>query len=346
MVKFNRTITSFGGTILLSLVLWTSGSQEGKPGWRKLVFEKVTLLPLTPIPRGPTWRETLREGRQPVPGGPAMAIVRGQSVYVVDDVKRKLLECSMKGEVLKELTLPKDAPKSLSGVLSICSNLLWVGFEGFPYAFAVDIENWNVVEERRWKGKGVVAGLFSMPDRTLYAIMPAKVDRGHVIWQLIKITPEGKQKEQIVEGWRPAFVDTEGVIYWVNCPKQLLSDLMIARGKFELEPKMMAKIHGQRLKEAYKVYSSGWAYGVPIVGITRDGVLARGDFISKEWMSWLLLHFSWDGRIEIIGEEPTFMRPIRSLDLPDWWICEGKIYGIMREHVGENSRFWLVRLKL
>jgi hypothetical protein len=174
--------------------------------------------------------------------------------------------------------------------------------------------------------------------------MPAKVIRGREpIWQLIKITPDGKQQSQILEEWRPSFVDMDRNIYWVNIPppKSLPSELKIAYGGFGDKPKEIATIH----KQQFGAYIAGWVFSGPVVGVNKEGILARGDFWSRHWLAWLLLQFDQDGRFKVIGEEPIFARPIRSLDLPAWWMCDGEIYGIMREDVGEISKFWLVRLK-
>lgn len=343
--KLNRTIYIVSGIILTGLLLLAVAEQRDIFGIRDLEFERVTLLPLSPVPRGPTGSEFMRGTYEIKAGGPVMAIVYKQKIYVVDDVKRKLLECSMNGKILRELAFPKDAPKSLSGVLNLCLDLLWVGFEYSPYTFAVDLDSWCVVEERRWKGKGVVAGLFAMPDRTIYVIMPEKVLDYDIVWQLIKISSEGNQQSQVIEGWQPTFVDEEENIYWVNRPDPRKSsplEIKIAYNRFGKELKLIGKIHGNQ----FKAYSAYWAFNGPIVGITKDGILCRGGFTAINWMADLFLHFSFSGKVVIIGKEPIFKHPIRSLDLPGWWMCDGRIYSIMREDIGEYARFWLIRLKL
>lgn len=318
--------------------------------WPKLEAEKVTLLPLSPVPRPPTIKEEMHGTRGWTPGGPAMAVVRQQRIYVVDDVKQKLLECSMEGQVLRRLPFPKSAPKSLSGAMSLCGNVLWVGFEGVPYAFAVDIDSWSVIEERRWKGKGVVAGLFAMSDRTLYVIMPGKKVKYDVIWQLIKVEPDGKQQRQMVEGWRPSYVDANEGIYWTNYGSQLFKTANMSYSKFGEPLRLVAEIHS----EDFATRSIRWKFGSPIIGQVKGTILGYISFWTRiseqggEVSTSMFLEIQKGGRIKITGLEPLLGhgKPVRSLYLPKWWVCEGQIYSIVREDVGEHSRFWLVRLKL
>jgi len=361
---------------LVSLILWSVGQVNGlkadepriwwgKVIWQKLTIKRVALLPLTPVPRPPTIREEKRGLRPFVYGGPNMAIVKGQKIYVVDDMyfvddrksknKRKLLECSMEGKILREIDFPKDAPEYPSGCLTLCNDLLWIGLEA-PYAFAVDLKSWRVVEERRWKGKGIVADMFAMPDRTLYVVMPAKIFRGecYAIWQIIKVQPNGKQESQIEDGLRPAYVTADGIIYWVNehHPRTPFAHrfLAIFCGRFGETPKEVTKITIQQLlKDAYIDWP---ASGNHIIGVIKGNLLiiaslmGKADKYGRTWMSDIFLQIDQSGGFKVIGEEPYFARPIRSLELPYWWVCEGEVYGIMREDVGEHSRFWLVKLDI
>ncbi len=319
--------------------------------WDKLRLkaERVTLLPLSPVPRPPTIREELRGLRPFFYGGPLMVQVRGKQVYVVDDVKRKLLECSMDGKVLRELDFPQNAPKFLSGILRICGNWLWVGFEG-PYAFAVDLTRWQIVEERRWKGEGIVAGLFPMLDRTLYVVMPIRIKKQgilqKVIWKLVKISPEGDQQEQVVEGWRPGYVAPDETVYWVSDEPGSQITIRLGYAKFGAPIKLLAEIHAEDLG----ANSARFAFGDSIVGLVDNKILClvmlsirvseQGAYIGP--ISFITV--SKDGRVRLIGPPPHGPKPVRSVELPTWSICEGQIYSIVREDIGENSQFWLIRL--
>lgn len=316
--------------------------------WHRLEAEKVTLLPLIPIPRPPTIREELHGLRPFLYGGPLMALVRGNLIYVVDDVKRKLLECSMNGKVLRELGFPKNAPKYLSGVLNLCGNWLWVGFEG-PYAFAVDLNSWQIVEERRWEGKGIVSGLFAMPDKTLYVIMSYKSPkRGNVVWKLIKIN-ESDQSEQVVEGWNPSYVTSDETIYWVsNEPIDASKTVKLGYSKFGDPVKIFAEIQAEDFGADY----INPLFPRSILGCINSSIFCKFELTIKisekgEYVSPVaLITISKNGQIRLLGLQPLVAMPVRSVSLPDLVICDGQVYFIAREDVNEYSRFWLMRLKL
>ncbi|MDW8027269.1 MAG: hypothetical protein RMK94_02625 [Armatimonadota bacterium] len=317
--------------------------------WHRLEAEKVTLLPLTPVPRPPTIREELHGLRPFLYGGPLMAIVRGNLIYVVDDVKKKLLECSMNGKVLRELGFPKNAPKYLSGVLNLCGNWLWVGFEG-PYAFAVDLNSWQIVEERKWKGKGIVSGLFAMPDKTLYVIMPGKrTKRGKVVWKVMKISPEGDQHEQVVEGWIPSYVTSDETIYWVSDePIDASKTVKLGYSKFGTYVKIFAEIHAEDFGATYIN-----PFSRSILGCINSSILCafeltikiseQGDYVSP--VALIIISKSKNGQVKLLGLQPLVAMPVRSVNLPELVICEGQVYFIAREDINEYSRFWLMRLK-
>ena len=312
------------GTLKMAMVVvfgawvgfvWGQGGyQKGVKILEKLLppvkAKRVTLLPLTPVPRPPTFREYKRGIKMPVPSGPAMAFVRKGKVYVVDDEKRKLIECSLEGKILRELPFPKGIPKRhpfggrvLSGLMSLWGEVLWVGFEGLPYAFGVDLRRWEIVEERRWKGKGLVAGLFAR-GRDLYVIMPGKVKGYEVIWKVVRVREGGEQEGQMKEGWRPSYVDERGGVYWVWDEGKAISRMLkVGYGKFGQEPRVIATIDLRHRKDI----SLRWTSGGQVIGVIGDTIIGFISFdirVGKgEWVgTYSFLVIRRDGSYKIVGD--------------------------------------------
>ena len=367
MFKLNMIIFRVWEIALVSLILWSVGQVNGlkadepriwwgKVIWQKLTIKRVALLPLTPVPRPPTIREEKRGLRPFVYGGPNMAIVKGQKIYVVDDMyfvddrksknKRKLLECSMEGKILREIDFPKDAPEYPVGCLTLCNDLLWIGLEG-PYAFAVDLNRWRVIKECRLKGEGRIVNLFVIPDGTLYASMFFKrTEKWRILWRIIKINPDGSYDEQVLEGWRPFYVDKNGVIYYYY----LNREIKLGYAKFGNSIKNFATISADDLGVSIidwvefvgSIDASFLFYTLSSIKVSK-----RSEFVGIE----LFFKVSRDGQVKVIGEHKFEMDPkglpmaVRSVHLQHWSVYDGQIYYIGREDIGEHSRFWLMRLK-
>lgn len=325
--------------------------------WHRLEAEKVALLPLSPVTRPPAIGKVVRGESPFLCVGPVMAIVRGHHVYVVDDRERKLVECSTDGKLLRQLKFPPNAPKSLSGGLSLCNDWLWIGFETSPYAFAVDLNRWQVVEERVWGGNkrsnasfdmsGRVKALFAMPDRTLYAVMPGKWEFTAVtLWKLVKINPQGDQQEQMMEGWYPCYVTSNGDVYWVS--HNLTKVLRLGCAKFGDPIKVIAEINAKALG-ASSIYHT---FEGTLIGIHDEKIIceitvsvpisSRSEYVDVG----LLVAILRDKKeVKPIGLTPLVPMSARYWCLPRYSMCDGQVYFVGREDVGEISRFWLMKLK-
>jgi len=329
---------------LTNLVLTVMvGAEQQYAQWPQLGVEKVVLLPLSPVPRGPTIKEYIHGTYRITPGGPARALVKGKRIYVVDDVKRILLECSPSGEVLRRLAFPGGAPEGSSAAMALRGETLWIGLEHSAYAFAVNLKQWIVVRVRSLERKGFMKRLFAGPDDALYAI----IGRGGATeaqWEVVRISSDGKQESQAFSGWQPEFVDAAGGVYWILKASQ--SAVEYAYARFAKGLRSLATLRAQDVGGvSVSLVSDG------IISADRDYVWSSltPKFKGKEPgvypMVDIIVKVTKTGQIEVFGKEPVFKRPIRSLELPRWFACEGQLYSIMREDVGDFARFWLVRLR-
>lgn len=322
--------------------------------WHRLEAEKIALLPLRPVtcPIG-------KVGSPLLCVGPVMAVVRRDRVYVVDDKENKLIECSIDGKLLRQLKFPPNAPKSFSGTLSLCGDWLWISFEEAPYAFAVDLNRWQVVEERVWEGgkrsnrsfdiSEVVIDLFAMPDKTLYAVMPSKWEFQAVEqWKLVKINPNGEHQEQIVKDWYPCYVTSDGRVFWVSHSiNKVHKILKLGWAKFGDPINIIAEINAADLG-----VSSIYGHQGTIIGIYGKKIICKIDVdisISEQSefvCATLLIAISKNGQVKPIGLLPSIPMSVRYWCRPRYSMYNGQVYFIAREDMGENSHFWLMKLKI
>lgn len=323
--------------------------------WRRVEVEKIALLPLSPVPHPPAPGKIIRGESPFICMGPVMAVLRGQRVYVVDDKEKELIECSIDGRLLRQLKFPPNAPKSLSGALSLCDNLLWVSFETTPYAFAVDLSRWKVIEERSWEaGKrrdhlrvAVVKALFATSDKTLYVVMPGEyTDGGVALWKLVKVNPQGDQQEQMLEGWYPCYVTSNGEVYWIS--HNTTKFLSLGCAKFGGSIKLIAEISAESLgansiHHRFESTLMGIHDGKIICEITANiPVSPRSEFVS----TGLFVEILMNGQVKVIGLHPPIPMSARYWCFPRYSMYDGQVYFIAREDVEKISHFWLARLKI